>query len=91
MAVQQLGLVGADELVVTEIEELGPSGKCLRAAIALATGRTSLPSIWIDGRCVGGFTDGEMPSGDPALCLAGADGLEALENSGELEALLAKR
>jgi len=87
-AVAQSGRLGADELAVTELEDLGPSGKRLRAAIALATGRTSMPSVWIDGRCVGGYTDGEMPAGEPELCFESADGLEALEGSGQLEAIL---
>mmetsp|Transcript_38994 Transcript_38994/g.64759 ORF Transcript_38994/g.64759 Transcript_38994/m.64759 type:complete len:243 (+) Transcript_38994:164-892(+) len=89
-AVTQSGLLDAGELAVTELEDLGPSGKRLRAAIALTTGRTSMPSVWIDGQCIGGYTDGEMPSGEPELCLEGARGLEVLENSGQLEALLTK-
>ena len=63
---------------VIELEDLGRDGKSLRAALALSTGRTSMPSIWVGGRCVGGFTDGEMPGGDAERCLADSPGLEAL-------------
>ncbi len=89
-----------DELRVIELEDLGREGKELRAAIALATGRTSMPSVWVDGKCIGGFTDGEMPrsggggeaeagGGSESLCLeGGSPGLEALEESGRLQRLL---
>lgn len=73
---------------VVELEDLGRDGKRLRAALALATGRTSLPSIFVGGRCVGGYTDGD-PAGDAALCHAGAPGLEALD-ADELRQLMAK-
>lgn len=62
---------------VVELEELGREGKAIRAAIALATRRTSMPSIFVGGRCIGGFTDGD-PVGDPELCHEGAPGLEQL-------------
>jgi len=71
-----------------ELEARGRDGKALRAAIAAATGRTSMPSVWVGGRCVGGFTDGDMPSGEPGLCLAASPGFEALEASGRLPSLL---
>ena len=45
-------------LQVIELEDLGRNGKKLRAAIALATGRTSMPACFISGKSVGGFTDG---------------------------------
>ena len=54
---QDLGLDEA-ELRVLELEDLAGRGKRLRAALALATGRTSLPAVFVGGRAVGGFTDG---------------------------------
>ena len=77
------------QLKVIELEDLGREGKELRAAIALATGHTSMPSVWVDGKCVGGFTDGEMPRSS-SLCLddGRSPGLEELENSGRLRGLL---
>ena len=47
-----------DELRVVELEDLAERGKRLRAALALTTGRTSLPAVFVGGRAVGGFTDG---------------------------------
>lgn len=79
----------AGSLRVFELEDMGREGKRMRAAIALATGRTSMPSIFVGGRCIGGFTDGD-PSGDDELCLANSPGLEALAASGELRALVAQ-
>jgi len=67
-------------LRVVELEDLGRDGKRLRAALALATGRTSMPSIFVGGRCIGGFTDGD-PQGDPELCHTGAQGLEPLDGN----------
>lgn len=72
---------------IVELEELGREGKALRAAIALATGRTSMPAIFIRGRSIGGFTDGD-PCGDPSLCYDGSPGLEALAASGQLQDML---
>ena len=74
---------------VVELEDLGRNGKNLRAAIALATGRTSMPSIFVGGRCIGGFTDGD-PQGDDELCHRGAQGLEPLTERGtqDLQRLL---
>jgi glutaredoxin len=69
---------------VIELEDLGRTGKALRAAIALATGRTSMPEIFVGGKCIGGFTDGE-PEGDPELCHEGSPGLEALTERGDEE------
>ena len=74
-------------LRVVELEELGREGKRVRAALALATGRTSLPSVFVGGRCVGGYTDGE-PEGDPELWHSGAPGLLPLHESGALRAML---
>lgn len=75
-----------DELRVVELEELGREGKKVRAAIALATQRTSMPSIFVGGRAIGGFTDGE-PRGDDELCVSGSQGLQNLIESGEFETL----
>jgi len=81
-------LLPKGQVRVVELEELGRYGKALRAAIALATGRTSMPSVWVDGICIGGYTDGDMPTGDSTCCLKGSPGLEALEKSGELQEML---
>ena len=59
---------------------------CAFGAIALATGRTSMPAIFVAGKSIGGFTDGD-PVGDPDLCHFGASGLEALGDR-ELRELL---
>ena len=76
---------------VVELEDLGRRGKALRAALALATGRTSLPNVFVGGRSVGGFTDGYADA-DPRLCDAtlcdlSADGLKALDEAGGLSAI----
>ena len=76
---------------VVELEDLGRRGKALRAALALATGRTSLPNVFVGGRSVGGFTDGYADA-DPRLCDAtlcdlSADGLKALDEAGGLSSI----
>jgi len=48
------------------VEPLGRRGKRLRAAIALETGRTSLPAVFVRGEPIGGYTDGD-PAGDGLL------------------------
>uniref|UniRef100_A0A7S2A7Z5 Glutaredoxin domain-containing protein n=1 Tax=Trieres chinensis TaxID=1514140 RepID=A0A7S2A7Z5_TRICV len=58
-------------LKVVELEDLGRKGKELRAAIALETGRTSMPAVFYGFKGIGGFTDG-MP------------GLKAIHESGNL-------
>ena len=55
-----------------DLEPLGPRGKTLRAAIALETGRTSMPAVYVRGEAIGGYTDG-------------SPGLLALHRTGELE------
>mmetsp|Transcript_31304 Transcript_31304/g.58047 ORF Transcript_31304/g.58047 Transcript_31304/m.58047 type:complete len:275 (-) Transcript_31304:450-1274(-) len=45
-------------LQVVRLEELGREGKKLRAAVALSTGRTSMPACFIGNMSVGGYTDG---------------------------------
>ncbi len=45
-----------------------PNGKALRARLGARTGRTSVPSVWIGGECVGGLNDG------PGLVPLDADG-----------------
>lgn len=82
-------LLSEADVRFVELEDLGREGKALRGAIALATGRTSMPSVWVDGVCVGGYTDGEMGSGDAPLCLAASPGLEELSNTDGLRRLLA--
>ena len=49
---------GNEMLQIIELEEFGWEGKELRASIALATGRTSMPACFIGGFSVGGYTDG---------------------------------
>ena len=71
VAAKQL-LAAYDDVLEIPLEPLGQRGKALRAAIAAATGRTSLPALWVRGEPVGGYTDG-------------TPGLLALERSGELE------
>ena len=87
-----LDVLGADAaaLRVVELEPLGREGKRLRASIAMATGRTSMPAIFVGGRAVGGFTDGDPVGDDADLCLEGSPGLEALADSGKLRELLAE-
>ena len=80
-----------DALCVVELESLGREGKALRASIALATGRTSMPSVFVGGKACGGFTDGDFPQSDePGLCLdgGGSGGVQALAASGRLRAML---
>ncbi len=55
---QSLLLDNDDALQIIELEDLGREGKHLRASIALATGRTSMPACFINGKSVGGYTDG---------------------------------
>mmetsp|Transcript_34479 Transcript_34479/g.54339 ORF Transcript_34479/g.54339 Transcript_34479/m.54339 type:complete len:240 (+) Transcript_34479:56-775(+) len=66
---------GDGTLQVVELEDLGRKGKHLRAAIAIETGRTSMPAIFIGERAIGGYTDG-FP------------GLQSLHESGELISML---
>ena len=73
---------------MVELEDLGKEGKRLRGAIALASGRTSMPSIWVGGRCIGGYTDGDMAlAKEPALCYLDSPGLEEMVRSGRFNAL----
>ena len=78
---------------VVELEQLGRGGKSLRAAAALATGRTSMPNVFVGGRSVGGFTDGFTKGerlGEPSLCMMDAPGLQPLHETGKLEGMLRK-
>ena len=61
-----------DSVRDVDLEPLGPRGKTLRAAIALETGRTSMPAVYVRGEAIGGYTDG-------------TPGLLALHRTGELE------
>lgn len=85
--------VPLDAVRVVELEELGRDGKSLRAAVALATGRTSMPNVFIGGKSVGGFTDGFTKGervGEPSLCRMDAPGLQPLHESGQLQGMLRK-
>lgn len=42
----------------TELDTLGDEGPALQAALGVLTGRTSMPCIFIGGKCVGGAMDG---------------------------------
>ena len=77
-----------DDVSVIELEDLGQDGKSLRAALALTTGRTSMPSVWLNGRCVGGWTDGDMPAGEVGLCLDASPGFEELSDGNRMRELL---
>ena len=37
-----------------------PEGKAVRAELGARTGRTSMPSVWVDGQYVGGCNDGGL-------------------------------
>lgn len=49
--------------------DLEPQGAAMRARLGARTGRTSVPSVWVAGECVGGLNDG------PGLAPLDADGL----------------
>ena len=66
------------KLIVIELEHLGFVGKQLRAILAKDNGRTSMPCIYINGKCIGGYTDGE-PCGM---------GLKAMYETGQLQSIL---
>ena len=89
---------GNTTVQIIELEDLQQEGKHLRASIALATGRTSMPACFIRGKSVGGFTDGfdglrgegfqYVPPNDVDLRMVGSNGLESLHLSGELRRML---
>ncbi|CAM9641179.1 unnamed protein product, partial [Heterosigma akashiwo] len=63
------------EYSVIELDELeGNKGNAIRATLGRSTKRTSVPSIFIKGKCIGGCNDGP--------------GLLPLAESGELAELL---
>ena len=65
------------EYAALELDELpGNDGNEIRAVLGRKTGRTSVPSIFINGECIGGCNDGP--------------GLLPLAERGELDKLLAK-
>eukprot|EP00899_Mesostigma_viride_P008561 jgi/Mesvir1/17706/Mv18988-RA.1 len=41
-----------------ELDEMGEEGKAIRAQLAVMTGRTSVPNIFINGKGIGGCNDG---------------------------------
>ena len=55
---------GDGRLQVIELEDLGREGKRLRASIALSTGRTSMPALFIGSKSIGGYTDGFVLNSD---------------------------
>lgn len=103
---QSLLLDNNDTLQIIELEDLGREGKFLRASIALATGRTSMPACFINGKSVGGYTDGFstdnndaeagegftfVPRPEVDLRMMESKGLAALHETGELRVLLSSR
>eukprot|EP00578_Thalassiosira_sp_NH16_P020412 CAMPEP_0181093490 /NCGR_PEP_ID=MMETSP1071-20121207/9475_1 /TAXON_ID=35127 /ORGANISM="Thalassiosira sp., Strain NH16" /LENGTH=238 /DNA_ID=CAMNT_0023175731 /DNA_START=246 /DNA_END=962 /DNA_ORIENTATION=+ len=56
---------GDGTLQIIELEDLERDGKTLRAAIAIATGRTSMPACFVRGKSVGGYTDGFITNAAP--------------------------
>ena len=85
---------------IIELEELGWNGKEIRASIALATGRTSMPACFVGGKSIGGFTDGFqdyddeldnevfVPDASFDLRLKSASGMKKMHETGKLQALL---
>eukprot|EP00667_Euglena_gracilis_P018564 EG_transcript_19735 len=69
-----LDSVGA-KYSVMELDRL-PQGRAIQAELAKRTGRTSVPSVWVQGQFVGGCNDG------------GLGGVAALERDGRLVPLL---
>lgn len=65
------------EYKVVELDQ-DPDGKAIRAVMGERLGRTSVPAIWIGGEFIGGCNDGPM------------GGLVSLDESGKLDAMLAK-
>lgn len=62
------------KFVAIELDQV-PDGKAIKAELGFLTGRTSVPSVWIQGECIGGCNDG-------------SPGLLPLKESGRLESLL---
>lgn len=79
-----LGL-GAERLRVVELDDDAANGKAIRAALAQHTGRTSMPNVFVGGKSLGGYTDGE-PSG--SLAAPDSPGVRALRDSGRLREML---
>jgi len=55
---------GDGRLQVIELEDMGREGKRIRASIALSTGRTSMPALFIGSKSIGGYTDGFVLNSD---------------------------
>ena len=53
-----LAEVGATRTAVIELDALGAEGHALRVELGKRTGRSSVPSVFIAGASVGGFSDG---------------------------------
>lgn len=62
------------KFVAIELDQV-PDGKAIKAELGFLTGRTSVPSVWINGECIGGCNDGNP-------------GLLPLKESGRLEGIL---
>jgi len=55
---------GDGKLQVIELEDMNRDGKRIRASIALSTGRTSMPALFIGSKSIGGYTDGFVLNSD---------------------------
>jgi glutaredoxin len=90
-AIQLIGETDAREFEIIQLDEgfyRGKPGKALRAELGKRTGRTSVPSIWIGGKFVGGCNDGP-DGGLVALWGDGREGnalVEMLRKSGAIPA-----
>lgn len=70
----EYGLVHGDGILqIIELEDLNRKGKELRAAIALATGRTSMPACFVNGKSMGGYTDGFVTLQNAESCAGNAN------------------
>ena len=66
------------EVTYVELETLNRRGKAIRSELAKLTRRTSMPCIFVNGKAIGGYTDG-----------APFDvGLQALHESGRFAKLI---
>lgn len=69
-----LAEVGATRSAVVELDALGAEGHAMRVELGKRTGRSSVPSVFIAGASVGGFSDGP--------------GVQALQTQGKLVPML---
>lgn len=65
-------------LLIAELEALQQQGKAIRAELALWTKRTSMPCVIVNGRPIGGFSDGAPYCGPGLKALHESNGLKEL-------------